>query len=289
MKISYRAATFIFAFFYVGLVGGMGLLAVERIRVSEIALQRFLQEQVDVDRQIVSQRASLDNINRRIWSRILGASDTAGDISFLSAITQDIGRSQKFWQKYETHYAAEARPDLVSVLADSQELDLVEEERLAVREIQEVMKQYVEDVRGYYESLRGADARIENRAVFSSGLDGRMTTLNDRFDALADTRFIFAQRIIAVASATGESQRSAFTTTFVVLTALIFMFALLEYFFIHKPFQDVILFLRDMRFGKRGQRLYFGTPIREIKESEEIINEFVAKAEEHEREGKLKK
>lgn len=140
MRISYRTATFAFALLYVGLVAGMGFIAGERIRVSEVAFQRFLQDQVDVDRQIVSQRASLNDISRRVRSQLLSASSRAGDASFL-----------------------------------------------------------------------------------------------------------------------------------------------------HKPFQDVILFLRDMRAGKRGQRLYFGTPIREVKESEEIINDFVAKAEEHEREELPKK
>jgi len=42
--------------------------------------------------------------------------------------------------------------------------------------------------------------------------------------------------------------------------------------------------LRDTSHGKKGQRLYFSSPIKEIKESEEIINKFVSKAEKHEQE-----
>ncbi len=130
----------------------------------------------------------------------------------------------------------------------------------------------------------GDSLAVQRHIEFLEKLDREREEIYMSLDELADIRYIFSQRVIFYISGENDRQYGFFSTLFAFIFASILLLQILEYFYISKPFKDIILFLRDMSQGKKGQRLYFSSPIREIKESEEVINEIVRKTEEHEKE-----
>src|SRR3989338_2489106 len=99
---------------------------------------------------------------------------------------------------------------------------------------------------------------------------------------ITDIRYVFAQRIIFYITGENSTQQGMFNTAFLGILFAVLTVGTVQYFIISRPLGDILMFLRDTSHGKKGQRLYFSSPIKEIKESEEIINKFVSKAEKHE-------
>ena len=136
-----------------------------------------------------------------------------------------------------------------------------------------------------YPALSNGDSlTIQRHIEFLEKLDREREAIYLSLDELADIRYIFSQRVIFYISGENDRQYGFFSTLFAFIFASVLLLQIMEYFSISKPFKDIMLFLRDMSQGKRGQRLYFSSFVKEIKESEDIINEFVSKAEEHEKE-----
>lgn len=152
-----------------------------------------------------------------------------------------------------------------------------------MREIQRAISRYFADMKLHL-GLSGGNS-VQNNFAFFDRLDEEEAAIFQWINELSDIRYIFAQWIVFSVSGENDRQQGFFNTIFMGLGGFILMVALLEHFYIHRPFGDIMSFLKDMSQGKRGQRLYFSSPSREIKESEEIINEFVSKSEAHEKEG----
>lgn len=215
---------------------------------------------------------------------ILLRPDSVNGAERLSRVKDIQDSAVKFWQKYETAYAANQRPFLITTLAQSQESHLVEEEAKVVREIRRSIDKYFAEILAYGDLQNPSKNSLDAHVLFLKKVEGDLLSILGFIDELSDIRFIYSQRVVFAVSGENERQQGFFTSVFIGLLAAIIIISTLEYFFIHRPFSDIMAFLRDMSQGKRGQRLYFSSPIREIKESEDIINTFVAKAEEHEKE-----
>lgn len=284
MKFSYRTATFLFFFACFAFIAAAGFLVYWRIEKRQIALQLFLQNQLDVDRQMLKQRDPLRETQGRVRSLLLRNAPLEERKNFLAELKNFQDDIQAFWGAYETRYAATQRPFLRDILQTTQESRLEEEELQTVRDIK--MR-----IDAYFAAIKTSPFLLAPQPVNGSAIDeylvGLMEKRNDIYDALnalSDIRFIFAQRIVFFISGENDRQLGFFTALFIGLSALAILAAFMQHFFIHRPFGDIMLFLKDMSQGKRGQRLYFSSPIREIKESEEIINQFVGEAEAHEKE-----
>lgn len=255
-----------------------------RIQERQTILQFYLQNQIDVDRQILAQREPVREVNGRIRSLVLRNAALEERKNFLAEAKELQENIQKFWEAYETRYSAAQRPFLTSILAETQEARLEEEELQTVRSMRLRIDAYFGAIK--ISPFLNTAQPVDNYALetYLGGLIERRNDIYDSLNALADIRYIFAQRIVFYISGENDRQQGFFNSIFISLGGLILVVTLLEYFYIHRPFGDIMSFLKDMSQGKRGQRLYFSSPIREIKESEEIINEFVNKAESHEQE-----
>lgn len=280
-SLSYRITIIIFFALFLMPVFGLGFLVKYRIEEREIALQRLLQNQIDIDRQIITQRAILRSIYPRIHSYLFKLNVRASEPNFLASIKDDFEKTEKFFKRYENTYMGEQRPFLKSILQKTEEENLVSEEAEIVRTVFKRLDVYRSSILADTPMVRSRGAP-EELASFLSMLNDKESDVYKSFDNLADLRYIFGQRIIFSISGENDRQQGFFTAIFTVIISLIFIFLVIQYFFIHKPFKDIMLFLKDLSQGKRGQRLYFSSLIKEIKESEEIINTFVGEAEEHE-------
>lgn len=279
MKIPFKIAVSAFFILYLIPVIGMWFLVQNRIQERQSALQRFLQNQVDIDRQIISERARLRTVNFSIRTHLLSAKNSP---SPFSTVKDEMEKFQRFWKRYASAYSSQNRIFLQSILEENQETNLVSEEAEIIQQIFKKSDIYFVYVSSY-PPLQATAAAADN-ITFLANLDERRNDLYGSLDQLADIRYIFGQRVVFSVSGENDRQGGFFTAIFVALAAFIFVISTMEYFYIHKPFKDIILFLKDISQGKKGQRLYFSSPIKEIKESEEIINQFVNKAEEHEKE-----
>lgn len=285
MRISYQKSVTLFFILYVIPVVGMWFLVQNRIEERQAATQLFLQNQLDVDRQILTQHGILRSIQPRLRSFILENNGSKeAEKLLISSIKADIDKFQKFWKKYADNFSGKNRPFLQSILKNTQELDLIEEETSVLDEIEKTTNAYLASMLSHLSlnNLSERDLEIHNK--FLNNDDIKRDAVYDAINHLADVRYIYDQRVLFFISGENDRQYGFFGVIFVTLAAIMLLLAVLEYFFIHKPFKDIMLFLGDMRAGKRGQRLYFSSPIREIKESENIINEFVSQAEAHEKE-----
>lgn len=285
MKFSYRFATFLFFFACTAFIAMAGFLVYQRVEKRQITLQLFLQNQIDIDRQILQQRDPLRELQGRIRSLLLRNASLEERKNFLVELKNLQDDFQAFWGSYETRYTATQRPFLRDILRTTQEGRLEAEEMQTVRDIKIRIDAYFAAIKTS-PLLTTAQPVVDHNVLeaYLAGLTEKRNDIYESLNVLADTRFIFAQRIVFSISGENDRQRGFFTALFIGLSAAAVIAALLEHFFIHRPFGDIMLFLKDMSQGKRGQRLYFSSPIREIKESEEIINEFVSKSEEHEKE-----
>lgn len=287
MKLSFKLSTFLFFLLYLLPVMVLGYFTAYRIEQRQVVLQRFLQSQVDVDRQIISQRARFHSVNFKIRAYLLAGKK--GEPSPMPIVRDELGKFKDFWKRYEGTYSVKNRPFLQDILERNQEANLISEETEVVSGIHKKADAYITLAASYAPLKDPATAAaavvvVTDHIPFIFSLDESRDDLYKSFDQLADIRYIFAQRVVFDVSGENERQYGFFVAIFVGLFAAVFVISVLEYFFIHKPFKDIMAFLRDMSQGKRGQRLYFSSPIKEIKESEEIINQFVSKAEEHEKE-----
>lgn len=282
MKFSYKLSTVLFFVLYLAPLAAVGFLVQYRIQERQITLQRYLQNQVDVDRQIIAHRAPLRNIHAPIHSFFLRGGSAEEGRRLLEFLREEQEKQEIFWKRYENAYAVGYRPFLREILEESQELNLIEEEARAVLEIQRAIDRYFTDMSSHPGLDKGNS--LQNNELFFDRLDEEEAAIFQWINELADIRYIFAQRIVFSVGGENDRQTGFFNTIFTALSGILLIAMILEHFYIHRPFGDLMLFLKDMSQGKRGQRLYFSSPIREIKESEEIINEFVSKSEEHEKE-----
>jgi len=288
MKIPYWIALILFPVLYLIPVIVLWVFVHERIEERAVTLQLFLKNQADVDRQIIAKRSELTNIQPKTRTAILGQAPKGalGDtILDVKEVHEDV---QKFWQRYETTYLGRERPQLRAILESTQENQLLEEEAEAVRRIRRGIDTYIAKINKFLvgEQEKGVGPTLDERVAFLEELTQNRNAIYQNMNQLADIRYIYAQRVIFSASGENERQRGVFTAIFAMLLASVFSVAVVEFFIIHRPFSDIMAFLRDLKEGKRGQRLYFSSLIREVKESEESINEFIGKAEEYEKERK---
>ncbi|MDO8600008.1 MAG: hypothetical protein Q7R73_00085 [bacterium] len=286
MKFSYKLSSAFFFSLYIIPVVVLGFLVQNRIQERQTTLQLYLQNQVDVDRQIVVHRGPLRDVHIPVRNYLLrgGSAEEAKRVLALAREEQQVQNT--FWQKYESVYVAAERTFLREILEESQESNLISEEERVVREIRLAIDQYFVSLKSY-PALAGGGGNIQghqDHMAFFEELDEGRNAIFEKINELMDIRYIFAQRVVFFVTGENDRQQGFFNTIFVGLGGFILIVTLLEYFYIHRPFGDIMSFLKDMNQGKRGQRLYFSSPIREIKESEEIINEFVNKAETHEKE-----
>lgn len=284
MKLSYRLTVLLFFFLAILPIALFWYFVQVRLEQGQLTLQLFLQNQVDVDRKILAKRATLRSVQPALRSFLLNGG-TDGDrkrVVAESKKTQD--EQEKFWKKYEADYAALQRPFLLGILKETQELNLAEEEAKTISDIQRKMNEYFSVIDEHLNLPGLSGSSFLEHIKFLEELDRKREVVYDSINELADIRYIFSQRIVFMVSGENERQNGFFSLVFAVIAFAAIIISILEYFFIHKPVSDIMAFLRDLAGGKRGQRLYFSSPIREIKESEEIINEFVSEAEEHQKE-----
>ena len=281
----YRTIILIFAGLYLLPIAAVGFLVYNRIQQRQITLQLYLQNQLEVDRQILVTRDKLVAIQMEVRNFLLMGTHPLSE-SRRSSVVADVQNTADklnvFWKKYKSQYLGVNRPFLINILKNTQEEDLLEKEAGAVNSVEKRTGEYISDILAHPDfagETLVTDAGA--RAVFLSQLDEKRNTILDSLNELADVRYIFSQRIVFFISGENDRQQGFFNTAFVFLFAVTLIAVILEHFYIHKPFQDIISFLQDLYEGKRGQRLYFSSPVREIKQSEEIINEFVGQAEEH--------
>lgn len=284
MSISYKHATLLFFLFYLLPIAVMGFFVRQRIQQQQVTLQLFLQNQIDIDRKILDQRATLRGIQPRVRSVLLNGGTTVEQKDVLNFVRGERDKMDKFWKQYESSYAAGERPVLQGVLRETQEMNLIDEEARVVSDIQIATDAYVAAVLAYPPLSGAAGFTTGDHARFLDSLDDKREVAYTHLNELADIRYIFGQRMVFLASGENAAAQGTFTAVFISLFLIVLVVSLLEYFFINRPLGDIILFLQDMREGKRGQRLYFSSPVREIKQSEHIINAFVSKAEAHEEE-----
>lgn len=112
-------------------------------------MQRYLQNQVDVDRQIIAHRAPLRNIHAPIHSFFLRGSSAEEGRRLLEFLREEQKKQDVFWKRYENAYAAGHRPLLRGILEESQETNLIEEEARVVLEIQRAVDRYFTDMRSH--------------------------------------------------------------------------------------------------------------------------------------------
>lgn len=157
---------------------------------------------------------------------------------------------------------------------------MVEEEDQVLNDLSDHSSKYFASVLSYYAQFKNGEINY-NLLIESNGLVGDVLT---DFNNLTDVRYIYQQRLILAMSGENDRQYGFFAVIFVMILSSIIILTILQVFFVYKPFGDIMMFLKDAKEGKRGQRLYFSSYIKEIKESEEIINSFVEAAEEHAKE-----
>lgn len=281
--LSYKKSIAIFFILYIVPIIVIGYFVTRRIQARQVITQLFLQNQIDVDRKILTQHGILRDVQPKLRQAIAPKATAAERGTLLGDIKDDQDNFRKFWQKYEANYSGGSRPFLKSILAETQELNLLEEEDAKVKTIQVQADAYFNKILSH-PVFRGAGnlSAEENFELLYEVNEFRNTvfgTLND----LADIRYIFAQRTVFFISSENTAQQGTFNTIFIAIILSIFAVAIVEYFILLRPLGDIMLFLSDLSAGKRGQRLYFSSPISEIKKSEDIINDFVDKAEEHEK------
>ncbi|MBI2591775.1 MAG: hypothetical protein HYW34_03815 [Candidatus Brennerbacteria bacterium] len=271
MKFSYKIINWIFIFLYILPVAAIGFFLQQRVQQSLEAAQLFMQNQIDVDRKIITNRGYLRQVSPVIHQALLkGEVQEIKNAETFAAEKRD--ELDKFWKFYENNYTAQNRPFLKNILTETQELNLIEEESHTVKEIQNLLDSYFVKI----------FSNNNDRINYFEELDDKREKIYDAFNNLADIRYIFAQRIIFNITSQVGAQEAMFNLIFALLILIIIIIAVFQHFYIHRPLGDIMLFLKDMKAGQRRQRLYFSTPVKEIKESEEIINDIIETAEEHE-------
>lgn len=248
-----------------------------RLEQRQSSLQLFLRNQLDIDRKIIDQRRLLGSVEPKLRGFLFGTDDFTNKKEFIAYIQEVQEKINDFWQRYRSNFIASKRPFLLNILEKNQELDLIEKEEFVVNELRRKSEGLLVTIRLYVEPTTNDPP--PNHASFLGGLDEQTSTILDKFDQLADLRYIFGQRVVFVISGENDRQYGFFNSLFVMLLAVSLLFIILQYFFIYHPLSDIMAFLKDLKDGKRGQRLYFSSPVREIKESEEIINTLVSEAE----------
>lgn len=284
MQTKYKNTIGFFLVLYLLPIAILWVFVTQRIETRQSTLQLFLQNQLDVDRQIVAERQRLREIQPQFRTALLKTVSRAEMTSLTEELRLDKDRIAKFWQRYETTYTGNQRPFLKEVLQETQETQLLEEEAEYVRRIIRDTDAYANVIESFVKAYSPETISAQEAGIFLEGLDVRRDAIIVNINNLTDVRYIFAQRAIFFASGENDRQAGLLTSVFVVLIATTFVITTMQFFLIHRPMGDIMAFLRDMKEGKRGQRLYFSSIVKEIKESEDIINEFVAKAEAHEKE-----
>ena len=283
--MSYRLTVFIFFFFAILPIAVFWYAVQIRLEQRQLTLQLFLQNQIDVDRKILNEMALLRSVSPQVRNFLLKGdnnSQSEKQIAVFLKDTQD--ELEKFWKKYESDYTASQRSFLLLVLKETQEMNLVEEEQKIAAGILRKIGEYFFDFSSHISSTGIENMPFSGHIEFLEEMDGKRENIYNSINELADIRYIYSQRMVFVVSGENDRQAGFFSLIFSIIAFVVIITSILEYFFIHKPVKDIMLFLRDLAQGKRGQRLYFSSPIREIKESEEIINAFVSEAEEHQKE-----
>ncbi len=283
MKLSFKQAQALFFVCLIVPVAGLWFLVANRIEERQIVLQRFLQNQIDIDRQIINQRQTLRTVHADIRSYLLAVVSGERKAPMRADVHDAIDSFEAFWKRYDTTYRAEHRPVLKEILAATQEARLVDEETETIRRLFRALAIYHAHINEYAPLDGGVRTEELGAFRFLEQSDELRADIFDELNHLADIRYIFAQRTVFALSGENERQYGFFTAVFTALSAFLLVLLVVQHFSIFKPFRDIMAFLRDMKDGKRGQRLYFSSMVREIKESEEIINEFVDKAEQHEK------
>lgn len=282
MKLSYRIVTLLFFIAYLIPIAILGILFEIRVEQRQNTLQVFLKNQADVDRQIIAQRNSLRETHTKARQLLLfgrGAHEATA-----AGILRDLEKIENFWKRYESSYTARERPFLQDILKETQESALIEEEAATVQKIQTASVEYRTYLNSYPPFKGGGGGALQDNIAFFDSLGIKRDAIYEQINNLVDLRYIFAQRIIFFASGESDRQQGLFGAIVIAVLVSIFALSIIEYFVIHKPFKDIMLFLKDLNQGKKGQRLYFSSIIKEVKESEEIINAYVGSAEEHEKE-----
>lgn len=287
MRISYKLIISVFFFLYLLPIFAAGVLVYNRIQERQATLQLFLQNQVDVDRKILEQIAQLRQVSPAVREFLLKTEYTESSRKRLTALLDDAENGlRNFFKRYETQYAGEHRPLLQSVLIATQELNLLEEEKILIASLDRKVGEHFEFLRVYLRASKLEVSSISQHAEFLERANEIQGTIYSSLNELADIRYIYGQRIVFFISGENDRQQGFFNTLFIFLVAFMVLSSVLEYFYIHKPFRDIMDFLKDSARGTHGERLYFSTPVKEIKESEEIINKVISVAEKHEREKK---
>lgn len=279
MRISFKNATYLILVIYILPLLVVGFFVSQRLEERQVLLTKFLQNQANVDKEIASTRTLLFRINNQVRGTALNNAAGKSTAVSLEAVKADIKKFQDFVTKYQERYSANSRPLLLEVLEDSQEMNLVEEETRILESLSSDSAKYFASALDYYTQFKIGEVNY-NLLIESNGLVGDV--LED-FNKLSEVRYIFEQRLILAMSGENERQYGFFMAIFVIMFASIIVLNIFQFFFIYKPFGDIMMFLKDAKEGKKGQRLYFSSRIKDIKESEEAINKFVGEAEEFEK------
>ena len=280
MKLHYKTANWIFLFLYLLPVAAMGLFVQQRVQSGLATAQLFMQNQIDVDRKIIAMRGNLRAVQPAIRQALLDGKEEKikSAKAFALEKQEDI---DNFWNVYESSYSVKERPFLLNILAETQESNLISEEAQTLKSIRRLLDNYFVAVSAI-DSNRNLNNNDIAIAEFFNNLDNKREEIYAAFNNLADLRYIFAQRIVFYITSQAGAQEAIFNSIFITLALTIIIIAVFQYFYINRPLGDIMLFLKDIKAGQRRQRLYFSSPIKEIKETEEILNDIIEAAEEHE-------
>lgn len=126
MMSSYKLITLFFFVLYLIPVAAVGILVQYRIQERQVTLQRYLQNQVDVDRQIIARRGSVREIHAPIHAFFLRGGSAEEGKQLLEVLREEQEKQDQFWKRYESVYSSEHRPFLLGILEESQEINLME-------------------------------------------------------------------------------------------------------------------------------------------------------------------
>src|SRR3989338_4380524 len=103
MKLSYRFSVFIFFMAALLPIVAFWYAVQARLEQRQLTLQLFLQNQIDVDRKILSERVLLRSVSPAVRSFLLKGSENGKSEKQIAGFVKEAqDELEKFWKKYET-------------------------------------------------------------------------------------------------------------------------------------------------------------------------------------------
>src|SRR3989344_2763523 len=262
MKISLKNTNIIFFVSFIIPILIMGLFVSKRIGQQQISAQLFLQNQVDVERKIIGVREILRETQSKIRNTLLNSSNGQQLRDARFSISEDRRKLDEFWKKYNSSFLASERPFLLSILEKTKETNLIDEETEALNAILKAQDQYFQAIiTRLDQEIALGNSGNQDRVRFLENVEQLRMEVYRFINQITDIRYVFAQRIIFYITGENSTQQGMFNTAFLGILFAVLTVGTVQYFIISRPLGDILMFLRDTSHGKKGQRLYFSSPI----------------------------